>query len=62
MVINPSLDTFTMGEFTISCNRELRRFTCMIVDSDKMDQIIQCYVITQMFVNTLVIIWPGVMH
>jgi hypothetical protein len=40
MVIHPSLNTFTMGDFTINCNRETRRISCKIVDSDKMDQII----------------------
>jgi hypothetical protein len=35
--IHPSLNTFTMGDFTINCNRELRRIFCMIVDSNKMD-------------------------
>jgi len=40
MVIHPSLNTFTMGDFTINCNREARRNSCMIVDFDKKDQII----------------------
>ena len=40
VIIHPSLNNFTMGDFTINCNRELRRISCMIVDSDKMDQII----------------------
>jgi hypothetical protein len=40
VVIHPSLNTFTMGDFTINCNRESRRISCMIVYSDKMDQII----------------------
>ena len=31
---------FTMGYFTINCNREPRRIYFMIVDYDKMDQII----------------------
>jgi len=34
------LNTFTMGDFTINCNRETRRISCMIVDSDKMNPII----------------------
>jgi hypothetical protein len=38
--IHPSLNILTMGDFTINCNRESRRISCMIVDSDKMDQII----------------------
>ena len=40
VVIHPSLNTFTIEDFTINCNRESRRFSCMIVDSDKIDQII----------------------
>ena len=40
VVIHPSLNTFIMGDFTINCSRETRRIPCMIVDSDKMDQII----------------------
>ena len=40
VVIHPGLNTFTMGDFTINCNRESRRNYCMIVDSDKMEQII----------------------
>jgi hypothetical protein len=40
VVIHPRLNTFTMGDFTVNCNRETRRISCMIVDSDKMDQII----------------------
>jgi hypothetical protein len=40
VVIHPSLNTFTTGYFTINCNRELRRISCMIVDFDKMDQMI----------------------
>ena len=39
VVIHPSLNTFIMGDFTINCNRETRRISCLIVDSDKMDQI-----------------------
>ncbi len=38
-IIHHSLNTFTMGDFTINCNRESRRISCMIVDSDKMEQI-----------------------
>ena len=40
LVIHPSLNIFTMGDLMINCNRESRRISCMIVDSDKMDQII----------------------
>ena len=40
VVIHPSLNTFTMGNFTINCNRESSRISCMIVDSEKMYQII----------------------
>ncbi len=35
VVIHPSLNIFTMGDLTINCNREPRRISCMIVDSDK---------------------------
>jgi hypothetical protein len=40
VAIHPSLNTLTMGDFTINCNREARRNSCTIVDSDKMNQII----------------------
>ena len=40
VVIHPSLNTFSMGNYTINCNRESCRISCMIVDSDEMDQII----------------------
>ena len=40
VVIDPSLNAFTVGGFITNCNRESRRISCMIVDSDKMDQII----------------------
>ena len=40
MVIHPRLNTSTMGDFTIKCNRESCIISYMIVDSDKMDQII----------------------
>ena len=39
-VIHPSVNTFSMGNFTINYNRESRRISCMIVDFDKSDQII----------------------
>jgi hypothetical protein len=36
--IQHSLNTFTMGDFTINCNRKTRRISYMIVESDKMGQ------------------------
>jgi hypothetical protein len=35
VVIHPSLNAFTMGDFTIHCKYESRTLSCMIVDSDK---------------------------
>jgi len=40
VVIDPSLNTFTVGDLTIIYNRESRRISCMIVDFNKTDQII----------------------
>ena len=40
VVIYSSLNAFTMGDFTINCNRESYRISCMIVDYDRMDQIV----------------------
>jgi hypothetical protein len=40
VVIQPTLNTFTIGDLTINCNSESRRIFCMIVDSDKMEQVI----------------------
>ena len=40
MVIHPSLNTFNTGDFTINCKRKSRRISCMIVESDKIDNII----------------------
>jgi hypothetical protein len=40
VVIHPNLNTFTMGDFTIQCNRESRKISCLLVDTDKMNQII----------------------
>jgi len=40
VVIHPSLNIFTMGDFKINCSRESRRISCMILNSDKVDQII----------------------
>ena len=34
VVIHPSLNTLNMGDFTINCNRDSRRISYMIVDSD----------------------------
>jgi hypothetical protein len=39
-VIHPCLNSFTLGGFTIQCDRESRRTSCLIVDTDKMNQII----------------------
>ena len=39
VIIHPSLNIFTMGDFTVNCNRESRRISCMIVDSDKIYQV-----------------------
>jgi len=40
VVIHHILNIFSMGDFTINCNRESRRISCIVVDSDKMNQII----------------------
>jgi hypothetical protein len=40
VIIHPSLNIFAMGDFTINHNLESRRISCMIVASNKMDQII----------------------
>jgi hypothetical protein len=40
VVIHPILNTFNIGDFTINCNRESRRISCIIVDSYKRDKII----------------------
>ena len=40
MVIHPILNIFTIRDFTINCNREARRISCMIADFYKMDKII----------------------
>jgi hypothetical protein len=40
VAIHPILNSFTMGNYTIHCNRESRRIFCLIVDTDKMNQII----------------------
>jgi hypothetical protein len=38
--IRPNLNSFTMGDYTIQCNRESRKISCLIVDNNKMNQII----------------------
>jgi hypothetical protein len=38
--IHPNLNSFSMGDFIVQCNRESRRISCLIVDTDKMNQII----------------------
>ena len=40
VVIHPSLNNFTMGDFTINYNRDSRRISCTMVHSDKMNQTI----------------------
>ena len=40
VVVHPNLNSFTMGDYTVQCNRESRRISCLIVDTDKMKQII----------------------
>ena len=40
VLIHPSLNSFTMGEFTIHCNRKLRRICCLLADYGKINQII----------------------
>ena len=40
VAIHPNLNSFTMGDFIVQCNRESRRISCLIVDTDKMNQII----------------------
>jgi hypothetical protein len=53
VVIHSSLDTFSMGSFTINCKRESRRISYMLVDSDKMDQI---FVITRLEISRILVI------
>ncbi len=38
VIIHPSLNSFTMGDYKIWCHRESRRIFCLIVDTDKMNQ------------------------
>ena len=40
VVVHPSLNAFTMEDFTIHCNRELSRIFCTIIESGKMIKII----------------------
>ena len=40
VAIHPSLNSFTMGNYTVHCNHELCKISCLIVDTDKMNQII----------------------
>jgi hypothetical protein len=40
IAIHPNLNSFTMGDYTVQCNPELRKISCLIVDDDKMNQII----------------------
>ena len=40
LAIHPSLDSFSMVDCAIQCNRESRRIPCLIVGIDKMSQII----------------------
>ncbi len=39
-VVHPSLNSFTLVDPTIQCDCESRRISCLIVDTDKMNQII----------------------
>jgi len=40
VVIHPNLNSFSMGDYTIQRNRESRTISCLIVDNEKMNQII----------------------
>ena len=40
VAIHPNLNSVTMGDCTVRCNRESRRISCLIVDTDNIDQII----------------------
>jgi hypothetical protein len=40
VAIHPNLNSFTMGDYTVQCNRESHRISCLIVDTDKLNQII----------------------
>jgi hypothetical protein len=40
VAIHPNLNSFTIGDYIVQCNRESRRISCLIFDPDKMNQII----------------------
>ena len=40
MIIRPSMNSFTVSMNTVNCKAEPRRVSCVIVDSDKINQII----------------------
>ena len=40
VAIHPNLNSFTMGDYRVQCNRESRIISCLIGDIDKMNQII----------------------
>ncbi len=42
VVIHPCLNIFTIEDFVIRYNRESRRISCMMADSDNMNQIMVC--------------------
>ncbi len=40
IILGLNLNSVTMGDYTVQCNREARKISCLIVDTDKMYQII----------------------
>jgi hypothetical protein len=40
VTIHPNLKSFTMKDYTVKCNREARKISCLIVDTNKINQII----------------------
>jgi hypothetical protein len=40
IILHPSLNSFTMGDYTIQCNHEARGISCLIADTKKMSLII----------------------
>ena len=40
VAIHPNMNSFTMGDYTVQCDRESRRISCLMVDTDKMNQTI----------------------
>ena len=40
VAIHPNLNYFMTGDYTVQCNHESRKISCLIVDTDKMKQII----------------------